>query len=78
MTRVLRLQTRQGQLTCDALQKLVGINGLEHIQRFVVMPSPDQDTDEITVTLYRVSGRRIDDLVEQLRKHSGVISVSAD
>jgi hypothetical protein len=77
MVRELRIRCEQGSMDFKTIQEFIGPHGHQHVQKFVLAPSAEGDGDEVTVTLFRLPPKRVDDLIEKLRAHPGVVAVES-
>jgi putative Mg2+ transporter-C (MgtC) family protein len=77
MVRELRFRCEQGVMNFTTIREFIGPQGQQHVQRFVVEPSSEEDgMDEVTVTLFRLPPKRVDALVEKLRAHPGIVIIA--
>jgi putative Mg2+ transporter-C (MgtC) family protein len=77
MVRELRIRCEQGSIDFKTIHEFMGPHGHQHVQRFVLAPSAEGDGDEVTVTLFRLPPKRVEDLIEKLRTHPGVTIVES-
>jgi putative Mg2+ transporter-C (MgtC) family protein len=69
------VETTHGTLTPELLKKTLGIR-MSQIKRFIVKPTEDGRTDEVTLILSRVSSQETQSLVEKLQNLASVSQVS--
>jgi len=73
---VLRVQAERGVIALDGVQKLLGVRGGQ-IKRISALPG-DDDLDQITLHLVKVSERDIRTSIARLKEEPGVHKVDAD
>jgi putative Mg2+ transporter-C (MgtC) family protein len=69
------VETTHGTLTPELLKKTLGIR-MSQIKWFIVKPTEDGRTDEVTLILSRVSSQETQSLVEKLQNLASVSQVS--
>jgi putative Mg2+ transporter-C (MgtC) family protein len=69
------IETTHGTLTPELVKKTLGVR-MSQIKRFIVKPTGDGRTDEVTLILSRVSSQETQSLVEKLQNLAGVSQVS--
>jgi putative Mg2+ transporter-C (MgtC) family protein len=69
------IETTHGTLTPELVKKTLGVR-MSQIKRFIVKPTEDGRTDEVTLILSRVSSQETQILVEKLQNLAGVTQVS--
>lgn len=77
LARDVRLRCDRGALTFQALTTVLDPTIAPHIHRFIVEQRDGDPLDEVTISLRRVSPKRLEELLDKLRAAAGVRDVAS-